>query len=70
MENIIDFQPLYHTEDNVNINKKENINQNKIEISYNCLELKKIYHMCMKEKNDDFKECFEEYDKLIFCAFD
>ena len=69
MENIIDFQPLCHTEDNISFQKKK-YNKNQIECSLQCLDLKKIYHLCMKQKNDDFKECIEEYDKLIFCDFD
>ena len=63
MEDIIDFQPLFHTEDYIYNNK----NKDKIKLDSKCLEFKTLYYSCMKEKNNDFKKCIEEYNTMIFC---
>ena len=72
MEDIIDFQPFYFIEKDIKNEKEpEKIKKIKtIKHNNNCTQFKKLYYSCMKEKNNDFKKCFEQYDDLIFCIFD
>lgn len=38
--------------------------------SLSCEEIRKLYHKCMKEREDSFDMCYPFFSKMIWCTLD